>query len=327
MTPGTAITTESGDALITEAGEGIITETMALAETTTLTGGSRILLPTLADGATLYASSAASNCPVTNLQHRHRTKLWISGTSTTAFVDVDFGASFDADEHAVNCMAFVNFSFTSQATMTVTAGTSQGAADVVSASVFIPWPTVWGFGEGGFGEHGYGGLMTPEEDDAYFPNGNVRIIYFDQTVSARWWRVAIADTATTHISLGRLMLGTYIESTRYVATNPANSPVDPSSVSNTLGGQSWKDSATKYLQASYAFEDTPNDETFELWYWFLSTVGVASPFVGDMVPEANTELLRGLNLRYWEIPPGQPPQITIPRMSEGNLYLNLKESQ
>lgn len=300
---------------------------VALTETTVLTGGSRVLLPTLVDNATLYASSATSTCPVTNLQHKHRTKIWMSGTSTTAYIDVDFGAAYDADEHAVNCVAFVSHSFTSLATITITAGATQGAADVVSASEFIPWPSVWGFGEGGFGEHGYGGVMTTEEDDVYFPNGNLRLIYFDSSNAARWWRLAIADTGTTHISLGRLLLGSYIESTRYVATDPSNQPVDPSIVSATLDGQSWKDVATRYHQASFAYEDTPNDETFELWYWFLAKIGTANPFVGDMIPQANTELLRGLNLRYWEVPANAVQPIVIPRMSEGNVVLQLKESQ
>ncbi|MCB2186478.1 MAG: hypothetical protein KQJ78_08680 [Deltaproteobacteria bacterium] len=280
----------------------------------------RLLLGSLVDGATLTASSAAAALPVTHLQDQFRTRVWRAAGCASEYVDLDFGQA-----RAFNCLALVNHNLTAFGAISLAAGTLAGGDDLKN-DTYPAWEPLFGFGEGGFGETGYGGYLTPEEVAAYFPAGTLRVIYFDQVV-ARFWRVSLADPGNPagHVEAGRLLLDAYRSSGRGVSEGMENAPRDPSSITYSKGGQPWRDRQTKFREASYRYDQVDPGETWGTWYATVQQLGVGVSFVGDFL--AGLGILGGRlhNQLYCHLT--EPAAVEVGALCRGSLALSVRESR
>ncbi len=228
------------------------------------------------DSAGVSASSEA--LPVANLQDQLRTRLWRS-TGTDEHVDVDFG-------EAVICsgLALINHNLSPEATITLSAGSSQGASDLGSWS-WDAWEAVFGWGEWdwGDGRTTWGGII----DEAELRTDPIRLCYFTPT-AARYWRVSLSDPASTdgYIQVGRMFLCRYYEPLRGVGAPYRFRPVDPSRRSKSLGGQWWSDVRRRYYEATFSFRFLPPEDIWWGMVEMLRRVGVQRDIIVDPWPEA-----------------------------------------
>lgn len=294
----------------------------AIAEEYEISGGSRILLPTFVDAGTVSASSAAASAPASNLQNKYRGKVWRATGCAAEHVDVNFG-----QERPINAVALVNHNLSYDAELTIALGSSQGASDVGSGDFPAHMP-LFGWNKDGWNEHGWGGFPSTVEEGRLYWTGFLRIIYFEAALSARWLRVAIADPDNEdgYVALGRLLAGSYIGSTCGPSRGMGNRPVDPSTISYSLGGQSSKDEMPPYREAVYEFAHTPGDETFAAWFDFLRQIGTGEPFVGDFLPYISDPDARLNNLLYCELPADSIQPVRIGAGLYGAVSLQIRES-
>lgn len=288
--------------------------------------GSRFLLPGLIDAASVTASSAVTNFPATNVQDEQRT-LYHEFNGKSGYYSVDFG-----DLKTINGLAIINHNMTTSASITVQAGTSAGGSDLYSG-VFAPWESLWGFGEGGFGLHGFGGYLSPSEVGVYFPAGTLCLIELPTSITARYWKITVDDSTNSgNVRVGRLIMDSFWETERYPRTGMQNTPVDPSTVSYSVGGQAWRDNLTKFREAIITFEDVPESESYGLFYAMLLQVGVGVSFVADLIPDAEVMGQKYHNRLYCHIPDSngggsgiEPLTETI--LARTNVNLHLRESR
>ena len=283
---------------------------------------SRFMLGTDVDRATLSASSASPNLPVKNLQDQQRTKKWRAAGCAGEHVGIDFGAV-----KPVSALALIQHNLTYDGRITITAGSSAGAGDLFSQT-WPAWEPLFGFGEGGFGEHGLGGYLTPDEAATYFPAGTMRLIYFDE-VRARYWRVTLADAANPDgwLEAGRLILGCFRQSTRMVSSPMRITPQDPSLVTYSKGGQAWRDAQTKFRMGSYRYEYIPDNQTYGLFFAMLQELGAGVSFAADFF-HGDRQMSRRLhNQLYCHIPAGALPPLENVSPNYGHVELTVRESR
>ena len=283
---------------------------------------SRFLLGSFVDQATLSATSAEANFPVTNLQNELRTKAWRSTGLADQEVYIDFGKVRE-----MNSLAIINHNLTAEGAFTIKAGSSAGADDIMSAQ-YQAWETLFGWGEGGYGEHGFGGFLTEEEIAIYFPAGPMRVIYFDPA-SARYWTIGFSNPSNNdgYLQVGRLILDRYRQSSRMIAIGAGATPQDPSKVSYSKGGQPWRDARTKYREVSHRYEYIPANQTYGLFYEMLQRVGVGVSFVADLF-HGDTMVGRRLqNQLYCHLPEGGVPPLEQDVANLGHVELSLRETR
>ncbi len=282
--------------------------------------GSRFLEATLSDAATLTCSSEDASFPCENVQDEQRTKIHKFTGKTSEYYRYDFGT-----KKPIGALALINHNLTVDATVTLRAGIAAGGATLKNTA-YPAWEPLFGYGEGGFGEHGFGGYLTPDEISTYYPAGTMRLIDWTAVV-ARHWEILIADPGNAaNIQVGRIILGNFVESSKYPALGMVCTPQDPSTVAYSLGGQAWKDGKTKYRQAQVHFSYVPDSETFSTWYAFFLRVGVGVSFVADLVPGHDNLGFKLHNQLYCHIPEGGSPGIEIPFSARGSFDLTLRES-
>jgi len=277
----------------------------------------------LFDAATVSASSAAASLPASYLQNEQRQKVWRSTSLAGQYIRIDLGAV-----ELVDSLVLINHNLTVSGEVTIKAGTSPGDDSILSET-HNAWLPLWGFGDAGFGEHGYGGYPTDAERATYYPAGPFRWLYLTAgQTRARYWEIDFSDAgnADGYIELGRILIGTYQESTRKVGLGMRNRPEDPSKLYYSLGGQVWVDEKTKYRVARVPFKATPGTETWGLWYALFLELGVGRSFAVDLLPDVSNVGMRLHNQFYGHIPEGGIPDIEVPFMDRGNLTLELRES-
>ena len=282
---------------------------------------SRIILPRLIEQATLYASSAAATLPPANAANDDRTEVWRSTGCTSEYLDVDLGETCP-----INCAVLLNHTMTAKGTIGVQAGASQGD-NSIKDDTYDAWEPLFGYGEGGFGEHGYGGYLTDDEIATYFSAGAIRIIYFDQ-VWARWLHFPLADPDNPAgvLEVGRIIPATYLESGRGVAPGMGQKAEDPSPVRHTIGGQPKKTAKTKYRSPSYSFNTVQDSEVWGLWFAALQELGTGVSFVLDALYGADLDSARLQNQLYCHIDEGEMPEIFVDRRYRGDVTLKVRET-
>lgn len=282
---------------------------------------SRIITGTLVDGAAVTASSQTASLPASNLQNDIRGKVWRPTGCADEYADFVFD-----DPHPFNCLAVLNHNLTAYGEITVQAGTGVGDSSLMNET-FDAQEILFGFGEGGFGEHGFGGYLTTNEIATYFPAGALRVIYFDQ-VWSKYWRIKFADpnNPAGYIEVGRLLLDAYRQSEQGVALGMPNTPDDPSLVSYSEGGQTWKTSKKRYRTASYTYPYVSANQSYGLWYSLLQELGVGSHFVGDFLYGTGNLSMRMHNQLYCHIPAGGLSGITLLEKGQSNFSLSVRES-
>lgn len=230
------------------------------------------------DDAALSAFSASPSLPVKNVQDQMRTKVYHSATVTAnEYIRVDFGATA-----YFNALVIINHNFTEDALITIKAGTSAGD-DSLLHQTFNAIEPMLGFGEGGFGMHGFGGYLTDAEIAKYMTDPT-RIIYLDDAVTAQYVEIAFSDIANPngYLEIGRIFLCEAVESPRMPKAPLKFLTVDPSQITKSGGGVKWTDKKKKYRTITLLFDDIPPDA---VWWGFadmIYEVGLSDDFITDL---------------------------------------------
>ena len=175
----------------------------------------------LLDSATLTASSAATGFPAANLKNPFRTKYWKTAgqTAGTAQLVIDHGAA-----KAVDAIALTGYPdwLAAPGTLQVEFNATD-AWGAPSATETLTWkaPTT--------------------------PGGNKGTIIkkLAAALTYRYNRLSVVN-APGDWNLGRLFVGTYFEPARTYAYGYGEDVVDPSLISQTIGGQDHADEIERY---------------------------------------------------------------------------------
>jgi len=178
----------------------------------------------LLDSATLTASSAATGFPATNLQHSFRTKVYrtLGATAGTAQIVIDHGTAKD-----VNCIALTGYNWLSAPATLQVEFNSTDSWGSPAATETLTW--VSGTTPGG--------------------NKGSIIKKLSSTLTYRYNRLSVVY-APGDWDLGRMFVGTYFEPITNYGWGYSESVVDPSLVSQTIGGQDHADEIERYRVVS-----------------------------------------------------------------------------
>lgn len=211
--------------------------------------------------AKLVVSSAEVAYPKGNLQHDLRTNVWRSTGLTTQYVKWEFN-------EGENCqyIGLVNHNLTADGTFTITASNNADFSDPVLVATFDAWNPVWGFGDGGFGEHGFGGYIPDDERDE-LASGPIRIYHFGDIAIAKYWKIEPADAANPdgYFELGRAFNGMYWEPARGIEWDYIITPLDETGLSFSEGGQKFSDIKPKRYMVEFTLKKVDDNEK----YWNL----------------------------------------------------------
>jgi len=235
------------------------------------------------DAATLTASSEATGYEVSNLQDQRRKKTWRSTSVTGEYISINAAIT-------ANMIALINHNLTYEGTFRVTATNSDDyVSNLLLDETFDGWETVWGYGEGGYGLHGYGGVPLESEMDEVFTD-NVRIYYFSAgSITASYWRVYFTDddNADGYIELGRIMLGSYFEPTNNFTYKWGFTPVDRTKVDYTKGGQPVRYVRTKRYDIELHFPTVTRTDRWENFLELIGSYGIRKDIILQLFPKGS----------------------------------------
>jgi hypothetical protein len=204
------------------------------------------LYDNLADGATLAASSEASGFPVENIQHPFRTKVFRTAGATpgTANVVFDFGAAVN-----INCVALADYNWTS----------APGTLDLEFNATDV-WTSP---------------AATEALTWAANPTANGNRACIGKTFATKNYRYARLNVvySTGDWDLGRIFLGAYFEPDRHYRYEGYSLEfIDPSYISQAVGGQKHVDEIEAYRAVKMAFNITTQAQ-LELFQKLWNNVG------------------------------------------------------
>ncbi|MBW8034227.1 MAG: hypothetical protein FVQ79_00740 [Planctomycetes bacterium] len=193
------------------------------------------------DNAALTVGSEISTLPVTNLQHVHLSKKWRTATGVkSSYFVADMGASIDID-----VVALLGTNLTPAATILIRASDANPSGvpgelldtGVVGANVITNYPAVY--------------------------------YELSATITARYWRIDIADASVVdNLHLGRCFMGPLWQPGNNRLWGWSNIWADPSSVTESKGGQEYVDQGPRrrVLQFALSFmtEAEGYDNPFEI---------------------------------------------------------------
>lgn len=147
-----------------------------------------ILSPRESDAATVAASSAVADLPVTNLQDMQPAKKWRSTAATAQTITIDFGYPV-----AANALALVGHNLTADGVLRVRGATTLAdvtANPAIDTNTQSAWPA------------------TGKPTAASWPH-HTAIVRWSNDNPFRYWQLDIADggTVLTYLEAGRLVLG------------------------------------------------------------------------------------------------------------------------
>ncbi len=172
----------------------------------------------LLDSATLTASSAETGFPAANLKNPFRTKYWKTdgATAGTATLEINHGQA-----KSINAIALT------------------GYPDWLAAPGTLLM------------EYGDDGITYAEHDDLTWvapttPGGNKGTIIAKVTAQNHQYNRLSVVNAPGDWQLGRLFVGSYFEPARTYGYGYGEGVVDPSLISQTIGGQDHADEIERY---------------------------------------------------------------------------------
>lgn len=232
----------------------------------------------------LIISSAEAAYPKGNLQHDLRTTAWRSTGLTGQYVKWEFN-------EGENCqyIALVNHNFTADGIITVTASNNADFSDPVLVANFNAWSPIWGFGDGGFGEHGFGGYIPDDERDE-LASGPVRIYHFEETIVAKYWKAELTDAANPdgYFELGRNFNGMYWEPARGIEWDYILTPLDETESSFSEGGQKFSDIKPKRYQVELTLKKVDDNEKYWSLIDMLRRWGKRKSILMSLFPDGST---------------------------------------
>ena len=228
------------------------------------------------ENGVITASSEAVNFPAANLQDPLRAVTWRSQGAADQYLTIDKGAI-----RLCMVIALVSHNLSYQAQIKVKSSNS-AAFDVLEREeiTFDAWEPVMGYGEGGYGMHGYGGLPLEADRLFYTPNP-IRILYLDP-VEARYERITFVDPDNPdgYIEVGLLFCGLYDE-----YPNPEfgfnHDARDESEHNYTPGGVRWTDIVPARRLQEFPYEVF--EDVYKYWQlvWWANKVGLGKSFIID----------------------------------------------
>jgi hypothetical protein len=201
----------------------------------------------LVDSATLTASSAAAGYPVANLKNQLRTKCYKSAGATagTANIVFDFGTP-----KPVTCIALTGYDW---------------AAAPETLQVEFNDANSWG---------------SPAEIKALTwaasltANGNkASIILAFESINYRYARLNVINAAGDW-KLGRIFIGEYFQPESNYLYGWAPELVDPSMLSQSVGGQTYADEIEKYRKVAFGLSFVTQAQ-WELFQKMANTAGIS----------------------------------------------------
>lgn len=151
------------------------------------------LSPYWSDLATISASTTSGSLAASNMQTAEPTQVWTSTAGSGSYIDLDFGAS---GAIAATAVALINLSIASANTIAVFASNTSNAAARAGAAISSaasPYP---------------GGKTT----EAGWPY-HIGFAKWSNSTAYRYWSVTFPTVTGSSVSVGRLMLGAYLQPT------------------------------------------------------------------------------------------------------------------
>jgi hypothetical protein len=205
----------------------------------------------LIDSATLTASSAATGYPASNLKNQLRSKTWMTagGVAGTANLVIDHGAA-----KAVTCVALTGYDWLSQPGTLDLEFDEHDAWGAPDDHVHLTW------------------AASPTT------NGNkATIILTFASKSYRYNRLNVVYSpggVPTDWNLGRIYVGEYFQPTDNYLWEHQQELIDPSFMSQTIGGQRYIDEIEKYRRVGVDFFFNGQAQ-WELFQKMYNSVGVS----------------------------------------------------
>jgi len=227
----------------------------------------RLMYDNLIDSATATANSAATDFPVSNLQHEWFKKEWRSTGVASEWVKFDLTTAQN-----VTSLVIKYHNFTAGATVHIQANATDA----------------WG---------------APTVDVTLTVTSDVIIYFWSAAQSYQWWRLTVVDAgnADGYVRIGRPFLGGHFAPSRNFNNGYQITKSDPSIIAESTGGQVSVDSRTQYRQWVFEFRGlTAADKTsFEAVF---TEVGRAKAyFVSEDPDTGSTVLYYVRNMTDWAI--------------------------
>lgn len=256
------------------------------------------------DAATLTPSSAATNFPAVNVQDKLRKRTWRTTGLTGQYLTADLGQSLYC-----TCLALINHNLTFAGKVTVQASDDPAFGTLLKDDEYDAWADIIGYGEGGFGGHGFGGVIL-EADRAYYAPEPIRIIYFDPVgddqVMARYWRLRFTDAANPdgYLEVGRVFLGLFDEYAKQFSYGWEYAGEDDSEITYSVGGQPWIDRRPLRRALKLSWRAFSREDKYWRFLFFLRQVGLSRDFIIDPVPDgqAAERFFTAMYGRFSDIP-------------------------
>jgi len=205
--------------------------------------------------ATISSSSDGSSNTDDNAVDNRIGKVWRTDTDTLEWIKWDLIVS-----RAVNCIGIFNHNLTSSATVTF----EGNATDVWTSPTVDESLTV-----------------ATNSDGVVIP----RIGHFFTSDTLRYWRVTIDDPTNPdgYIQIGRIMFGTYYETTRDMSDDFRVEVLDPSEGADNPGEVPIKSSLSRFRRIRTSFEIIGQAET-DKWDAIFERIGQEKPAMISWTP-------------------------------------------
>jgi hypothetical protein len=228
------------------------------------------------ENGVITASSEAANFPVANLIDPLRSITWRSQNINNPYLTVDKLAP-----RYCTVIALINHNLTYKGQIKIKSSNLADFSVLEREEVtFDAWEPIIGYGEGGYGMHGYGGQFQEADRLFYTPNP-IRAMYLSPE-EARYERITFDDPTNTdgYIEVGIVFCGLYDE-----YPNPefgfSYDSRDESEHNYTPGGVRWTDIVPARRLQEFPYEVF--DDAYKYWqmvFW-ANKVGMGKSFIID----------------------------------------------
>ena len=242
------------------------------------------------DETVLTPSSESTTLPVSNLKNKLRSKVWRShdvqqSGELTVILTIDF-----TEPKYCRFLGLVGDNLSPDATITLQMNSSDSWSSPPYEETFKAVESVIGYGEGGFGEWGFGGMyvqyarkVTPPR--CYFlgtdVNGEVplyryaKLTFYDPSNDDGW------------IDIGKIFLADYYESDTNYVYGAVHRLVDPSGAEISSGGVDWSNRKNIYNQFDLSLPYITTEAKITSFMDMLYSVGQTENFILMLDPSTD----------------------------------------
>lgn len=248
----------------------------------------RFYVDNMFDAATISSWSEATEYPAANMQHTHRTLRWHSTSLSEQLITWDVGAGGKTATY----VAVVNPNITSGNLSVKATNNSDYVSDLLLNESFSLSPSIFGYGQDKYGEHGYGGTLLTTEMERYCPGGRVVIYHLDAAIGARYWSLNIPSSCGAEdafFAVGRVFCGVYYEPAYNPDFGYVLRPIDASVVRESEGGQPWVDIHPQRRELEFNFGTIKQTEAHFNMFDLMYNYGKRSDVLVNLYPDGSYE--------------------------------------